>query len=188
MKGKNYLEGPILKESDLPVGSARVVWYRFVRGRNVTLTAHRRPNPIRVEGGVLHLNPAAPGPVGVLPHAIVRLLVHEMAHVVECRDEELFLPNLGLVDPDSGSVGPDERAMREMRVAAIHCRVLDELAPEAMGEAQTCRSGLIFSGVIGQSKVGYAKFCDDLRDPSCGLEAFEREWDRKLALIARNPA
>jgi len=126
----------------------------------------------------------------VLPTFNFRFMLgHEIAHVIECSDEEFMLPRIGL---SSGrDIATTEKVWREIRVFTITLHVLRRVRGTADADASTRRAlqraGIVvaqFNGLKGDAQKDYARALDKALDAPFDEAAAWAEWERKLGRLA----
>lgn len=152
------------------------------------------PTKTEVRGGVLVIQP------GRINSDY--MFAHEIAHVIDATDEELFAPRLALRDTSSQSASAIPTAAetwRETRVFGIHYHILKHasianvnprfatLESFALRMAEIMGNYIIPVGVIGHGVEPYhARYVERVVEAHGGtsMPAILDEWNRKLALIA----
>jgi hypothetical protein len=162
-------------KADNALGQA--VWTAFCHERRyIKVAPQDRPGNIEVVDGVLNIRPGTfkPG----------FLFAHEIGHILEASDEELFQFNLGMGDvANAGHALKDEeankaRAWREAEVLAIQFNV----TKLATGEGSTIpleRAGMIFGHIVGDKAGFKARLTANLAK-DWDVKAL---WERKLELV-----
>lgn len=171
------MDAPIFNKEDASDNAlGQAVWRNFCEGRPyVKVIPQDRPGNFSVVDGVLHIRPGTFKPGFIF--------AHEIGHILEATNKELFTFNLGMgdVSKNDGPRLPDfaERAWRESRVVGYQFKIMRLLSfPVDRIE----RVAGIFGGICGKkaewTKRMYSAFNDETTD-------LYDLWERKMALIQK---